>query len=102
MPLNSSGNKAIQNARHTGLGKQRQLESGRRNFNAPSAETAAPVALVLEVLPCRIPNKSERVGSAKWTGGEGGIRTHGAFRHSAFRVRCDRPLCHLSGAGTRD
>jgi hypothetical protein len=34
-------------------------------------------------------------------GGEGGIRTHGAFRHSAFRVRCDRPLCHLSGAEGR-
>ena len=33
-------------------------------------------------------------------GGEGGRRTHGALRHSAFRVRCDRPLCHLSGAGT--
>lgn len=33
------------------------------------------------------------------SGGEGGIRTHGALRHSAFRVRCDRPLCHLSGAG---
>ena len=48
---------------------------------------------------------------SKWqTGGEGGIRTHGALRHSAFRVRCDRPLCHLSGdrrhtgvaAGTRE
>jgi hypothetical protein len=35
-------------------------------------------------------------------GGEGGIRTHGAFRHSAFRVRCDRPLCHLSGRRTRE
>src|SRR3954465_2699332 len=34
------------------------------------------------------------------TGGEGGIRTHGALRHSAFRVRGDRPLCHLSGAAS--
>src|SRR5579885_1017594 len=32
----------------------------------------------------------------KLNGGEGGIRTPGALRHSAFRVRRDRPLCHLS------
>jgi len=29
-------------------------------------------------------------------GGEGGIRTPGTLRYSAFRVRRDRPLCHLS------
>ena len=29
-------------------------------------------------------------------GGGGEIRTHGAFRHTAFQVRRDRPLCHPS------
>ncbi len=35
--------------------------------------------------------------------GEGGIRTHGALRHSGFQDRRNRPLCHLSlnGAGSR-
>ena len=28
--------------------------------------------------------------------GEGGIRTHGAFRHNGFRDRHIQPLCHLS------
>jgi hypothetical protein len=30
------------------------------------------------------------------SGGEGGIRTHGTLRYTAFRVRRTRPLCDLS------
>ena len=34
---------------------------------------------------------------AKWsTGGEGGIRTRGDLRHTAFRERHHQPLGHLS------
>ncbi len=36
------------------------------------------------------------ITSEEKTGGEGGIRTPGTFRPTAFRVRRDRPLCHLS------
>ena len=34
--------------------------------------------------------------------GSGGIRTPGALRHAWFRVRYDRPLCHLSVTRRRD
>ena len=34
-------------------------------------------------------------------GGEGGIRTPGTLRHTWFRVRHIRPLCHLSYTGFR-
>jgi hypothetical protein len=36
------------------------------------------------------------------SGGEGGIRTHGtAKQYAGFRVRCIRPLCHLSVSGLK-
>ncbi|CDH44983.1 hypothetical protein BN874_200053 [Candidatus Contendobacter odensis Run_B_J11] len=31
-----------------------------------------------------------------WSGGEGGIRTHGPLRINGFQDRRNRPLCHLS------
>ena len=35
--------------------------------------------------------------SASKKGGERGIRTPGTLRHTGFRDRHIRPLCHLSG-----
>jgi hypothetical protein len=33
----------------------------------------------------------------QWAGGEGGIRTLGTEEpYAGFRIRCIRPLCHLS------
>lgn len=34
-------------------------------------------------------------------GGRGGIRTHGCLHIGGFQDRCNRPLCHPSGARTK-
>ncbi len=51
--------------------------------------------------PCAAPCDGVRLLASEESGGGGGIRTPGGFRHNGFQDRRIRPLCHPSAHGVR-
>ena len=79
-------------------GKIAVLVAGQASAPGAAEPTVAPAHLDLAEAVFK-----EREGVCQrrvaLNGGEGGIRTRGTLRYTAFPMQHNRPLCHLSGLG---
>src|SRR5258708_14096885 len=82
---------------------QRRLAWWRQDLRRPP-RSGSPSDSVPSTLPLICSSPRLRAGSSTSIsttelGGEGGIRTHGGFHHTAFRELHLQPLGHLSRTG---